>query len=262
MAGRKRRAAAPAPTVPDIYAEMLAEAGVGRRTIPERTAEAPPEPTVQTVERDTDDEDDDDVEFEDVDIGSFDVAPQVTSASLASGSTEQSGGLGAQGLALELNLTAQLARKPPTPKKKAISREEKDNRVDVHKVHVLCLLAHCAQRNRWCNDPAVQARLRSLLSKMTIAYLNPGANLTQFGRTNSLKNGLEQVSDLFKKAFQITERGLRRALWAEDKEHLEQASMIRSLSFCKPAHWFHSMNRLPTWTRAWTCPISARLPRS
>jgi xeroderma pigmentosum group C-complementing protein len=54
-----------------------------------------------------------------------------------------------------------------------------------------------------------------------VRYLNPGSNLSQFGRTESLKNGLSQSSLMWQAKFEVTERGLRRALWAEDPEDLE-----------------------------------------
>ncbi len=52
--------------------------------------------------------------------------------------------------------------------------------------------------------------------------LNPSSNLSQFGRTESLKNGLQELRAMFKVKFNITERGLKRALWAEDESQLNE----------------------------------------
>jgi xeroderma pigmentosum group C-complementing protein len=54
-----------------------------------------------------------------------------------------------------------------------------------------------------------------------VTYLNPGLHLSQFGRTESIKNGLKMVEGVWKTKFEVTERGLRRALWAEDPEQLQ-----------------------------------------
>ena len=228
--------------VPDVYREMLVEArddmtahdtavlerpakrkrpGEGRRAEApkERPAKAVsgvsdddgdlPKPTVQTMERDSDDEDDedDDIDFEEVPI-------QPATSSPAAGG-EASGGLH---LDLSAHMAALAPRRPD--RRKALSREEKDRRVEVHKAHLVCLLAHVELRNRWCNDRAVQDALRPLLPQKTVAALIPRASLNQFGRSESLKRGLLEARDLFKLKFAITERGLRRSLWAEDEEQL------------------------------------------
>ncbi|CAK7262609.1 hypothetical protein SEPCBS119000_000046 [Sporothrix epigloea] len=198
-----------------------------------------PEPVVQTRELGSEDDDDkdgdedddqDDVDkdgrqytFEDMGDSS---TPTKSSGGPPNAITEESG-------TLELNLTehesklttpsrgrrgANLAR---AKSKKPISRAEREHRVEIHKMHLLCLMAHAAQRNRWCNSPKVHAALRPLLTDKTLAYLNPGGHLSQFGQSQSLKTGLQQVATLFKTRYQVTQRGLRRALWAESPEQLK-----------------------------------------
>lgn len=246
----------------DIYAEMLVEAGVGsadsERPLKRRRAgrhgdgddepsaqsvsaadgEAPvneaqaddddeeeglefedveiPKPTIQTTymsSEDEDSEDDDDgIVFEDVDFAV--PAPDENTP----GPSEEK--------PMELNLTAQKAAMTPSkrgkPKKKPLTREEKARRLEIHKTHLLCLLYHCAMRNRWCDDEKVQESLKKLLSQRMLNYLNPSRKLTQFGRTEALKKGLEEVGRMFMLKYRVTERGLRRALWAEDVEHLSK----------------------------------------
>lgn len=176
-----------------------------------------PSPTVQTVTRDSDDDDDEDeddeegIDFEDVAID-------------AAGSSSVPKSKPGQSTELNLDLSAQLATQAAlrqVNRRKAISREEKARRVEVHKVHLVCLLAHVEIRNRWCNDGQVHEVLRSLLPQKTIGALIPRESLNQFGRSESLRKGLQEAKDLFKTKFTITERGLRRALWAEDEEQLK-----------------------------------------
>ncbi|CAJ2505325.1 Uu.00g127190.m01.CDS01 [Anthostomella pinea] len=170
--------------------------------------------TIQTMTKDSDEEDEeedddgDELGFEEVDF-SF---PNLNSDPAADAPKD-----------LELNFSSRANATPRqvVERRKPINKAEKDRRVEIHKTHLLCLLSHVARRNRWCNDAVVQDRLRPILTKKTITYLNPGTHLTQFGRANSLKEGLQMVNAKFKTKFQITERGSRRALWAENEEHLQ-----------------------------------------
>lgn len=180
-----------------------------------------PQPTMQTMELESEDEsDEEEIMFEDVDftaplqdLGSRPEAPQ----------------------ALELNLTAQQSStaqaKKTAERRKPITKEERKIRIDVHKAHILCLLAQAARRNHWCNDGRVQDYLRPHLTDKTVTYLTPGSHLPQFGRTESLKTGLKKAEEVWKTKYEVTERGLRRSLWAEDPEQLNDVCKAAPSSF-------------------------------
>ena len=183
-----------------------------------------PKPTVQTMERDSDDEgddeaeDDEELQFEDIDFAS----------PLKDTKTEIQ-----EPAQLELNLTAQqsaTATKRAAERRKPITKEERERRVDVHRTHLLCLLSHVSRRNHWCNDAQVQDSLRPHLTDKAVNYLTPGSHLPQFGQAESLKNGLKLSGEVWKTKFEIRERGLRRALWAEDPEQLNDVSALDRLS--------------------------------
>jgi xeroderma pigmentosum group C-complementing protein len=170
-----------------------------------------PKPTVQTTYRDSSDEESEsEAQFEDVDFGAV------------FANSEQA--LDKQDT-LELNLTA--AKEALTPSKRAahrrkpITKDDKERRVEIHKAHLLCLLAHVEKRNHWCNDPVVQESLQPLLTAKIVQLLNPEPHLHQFGQTESLKKGLQMIMEKFQQRFTITKIGLRRALWAEDQKQLE-----------------------------------------
>ena len=174
----------------------------------------PPAARVQTTEIESDDEDEEDeIQFEDVDVSpTFDVSKVAPEPSE---------------IRLELNLSKHVqetvTQRRTMERRRIINREERTHRVEVHKVHILCLLSHVAQRNRWCNNGQVKKILRQggLLTDKMVRYLNPGLNLSQFGRSESLKNGIKMVMDMFHAKFRITERGMRRALWAEEPAYLD-----------------------------------------
>ncbi|OHW95996.1 Rad4 transglutaminase-like domain-containing protein [Colletotrichum incanum] len=186
-----------------------------------------PPMTVQTTYRDDDDdeegeeeEDMDEIGFEDVDFG----AVQPDSEALREPNK----------LTLNLSEHSSIATSTwkGTKKRQPITKEEKERRISIHRTHLLCLLLHCALRNRWCDDEQVQKSLRLLLTKKTINYLIPSPSLPQFGQTESLKTGLQQAGSMFKSKFQITERGLRRPLWAEDPMHLANYELPTNMDSC------------------------------
>ena len=203
-----------------------------------------PEPVIQTRDRDSEDDDDDsEDEAEDEDapaLADVRVPGGPTTPSTAPKSVPLPAALASEAppQTLELNLSihdtaVEILRsrigkggrgarsgKAPSNRRKPLTKAERMRRADVHKMHVLCLLAHAARRNSWCSSPKVQAALRPLLTDKMVAYLNPGSNLSQFGQTESLKNGLQQAAVKFKTRFSIMERGLRRSLWAETPDQL------------------------------------------
>ncbi|PFH59354.1 hypothetical protein XA68_12483 [Ophiocordyceps unilateralis] len=262
MVGRKRAATArggrgggvsASHGEPDVYRQMLDEAGVTSRDAAEterplkrrrpvsrqQNKSISPEidkgrlpSNVAGAQNDDDDDDDDDddegVEFQDV------IIPEPTVQTMEWESDDDEGEEETEfakmrqepqtpeATELELNLTVPTTpSKGPGERRRPITKEEKARRIDIHRTHLLCLLSHVARRNYWCNDAKVQETLRPLLSDKTIHYLTPGAHLPQFGQAESLKKGLQQAADVWKTKFEIRERGLRRALWAEDPEQLE-----------------------------------------
>ncbi|KAL2149333.1 hypothetical protein VTH82DRAFT_8681 [Thermothelomyces myriococcoides] len=168
-----------------------------------------PTPTVQTITRSDDEDEDDDIDFEDVAIEK----PAAPSAATPEKKSQE--------LSLDLSAHMGAAASHRPDRRKAINREEKARRLEIHKVHLVCLLAHVELRNRWCNDRQVQDSLRPLLPQKTVAALLPRASLNQFGRSESFRRGVQEAKDLFRLKFTITERGLWRALWAEDEEQLK-----------------------------------------
>jgi xeroderma pigmentosum group C-complementing protein len=241
--------------VPDIYQQMLAEALPQQTDIAERPLKkrriGPKEPSAKIssskpIEPEEKEPEDDDLQFEDV----FDVAQIETSTtqqtiyrdsedeSDVSGSDHdwEAIDFGAKLNAeepsadLELTLTKKSVSqgKAPIQRRRAVTKDERVVRLQIHKMHVLCLLSHLDRKNNWCNDSEVQRTLKRLLDKKIIKFLTPSTDLTQFQRMNSLKRGLEDISLLWRKNYKVTARGMRRALWAENEKDLENVRISKS----------------------------------
>lgn len=102
---------------------------------------------VQTV-YDSTTEDESDIEWEDVDIQQ--PAQEPPSASTVSQGDDET---------LQIILDKEPEpQKKTAPRRKPVTATEKKLRLDIHKTHVLCLLAHVSLRNRWCNDNDTQVR--------------------------------------------------------------------------------------------------------
>ncbi|KAG5931787.1 hypothetical protein E4U53_001604 [Claviceps sorghi] len=199
-----------------------------------------PAPTVQTMERESDDDDDADDDDDDdaqdqyneetVDepsrLHGMDFAAPLPEASPSPESSSH----------LELNLTAHRAAASPlkrqAERRKPLTGSERESRINVHKAHLVCLLSHVARRNDWCNDARAQEALRPHLSDRTIRYLTPSSDLPQFGQAESLKNGLKQSIEMWRAKFVVTERGIRRALWADDVAQLQDYEPPSDMDSC------------------------------
>ncbi|KAJ5669714.1 hypothetical protein N7462_010784 [Penicillium macrosclerotiorum] len=230
--------------IPEVYQEMLEEAeardpeqfhlerpikrrkvgetrGINTKAIPvdpsslvqdnSVTTNADATENVQTIYDSTVSEESD-VEWEDVNIMQPAAGP--ASSTLATQGNEET-----------LQIT--LDQKPEKTKKtmqrrKPVTVAEKNLRLDIHKAHLLCLLAHVNLRNRWCNDDKLQRFLKQMLHKRVVALLNPDETKPQFTRSTTFIDGLNQAGDIFNRRFQVTKPGLKRAHWAEDQTQLRQ----------------------------------------
>ena len=255
--GKGKAPAANAHGLPGVYREMLAEALPAQADIPERplkrrmtgrprTSEgSSSKQNEKSPEQANPDGEDEDIEFEDVLGGDSDTSILPTKLQqTAYRSDEDSGGsdlewdpydldLNADDEPtrdLELTLTSRPASTQITPRRKAVTKVEKSVRLETHKLHLLCLLSYLSRRNTWCNDTEVQKLLKPLLDKKMLRFLKPSSDLSQFGQAESIKRGLEMVSHLWRKKFQITERGLRRTLWADDPRDIQNVSIFSAKS--------------------------------
>lgn len=114
--------------------------------------------------------------------------------------------------------------------RKPVSSAEKMARLDVHKVHLLCLIFHAYQRNHWCNDDIVQRTLRKGLriSPKILGKLFPDpSKVIQYQRSKLLKEALIDLSETWKTMFTINLYGQRRAFW---DSNLPSNHMLESFS--------------------------------
>ncbi|PYH97270.1 Rad4-domain-containing protein [Aspergillus ellipticus CBS 707.79] len=122
------------------------------------------------------------------------------------------------------------------PRRRTITAAEKQLRLDIHKVHLLCLMRHVQIRNLWCNDEEVQSFLKRMLSSKIISLLHSPENKPQYNRSTTFIDGLNQASDVFNRRFKVAKPGLKRPFWTDSPQSLKQ----RAGSIIKDAEVFLS----------------------
>jgi xeroderma pigmentosum group C-complementing protein len=100
-------------------------------------------------------------------------------------------------------------------RRRAITSVEKKRRVDIHKMHILCLLYHVHRRNAWCNDRRVQSTLRKIVPSKTLSNLVPNPDLSQYSASKHFIDGMNELKVLWSKRFRITAQGMYKPRWAE-----------------------------------------------
>lgn len=147
---------------------------------------------------------------------------------------------------LELNLTRPAPQRQltTTPRRKALTQADKNFRLDIHKLHILCLLSHVERRNKWCSNSIIQDSLYPLLSKKMLDFLRPRKDLSQFSQADSLKRGLDMAAVIWRTKFQITKRGMRRALWADNEDDIKNVRFLIAFGYTSSDSMMISINYL------------------
>ncbi|OJJ69657.1 hypothetical protein ASPBRDRAFT_46016 [Aspergillus brasiliensis CBS 101740] len=129
----------------------------------------------------------------------------------------------ADGTSIQVTLGRPEGRKRKVvARRRGITAAEKQLRLSIHKVHLLCLLRHVQIRNLWCNDEELQSFLKRTLPKPIISLLHPAENRSQQTKSTTFIDGLNQASDLFNRRFRVTKPGLRRPSWIDDPDGIKQ----------------------------------------
>ncbi|KAF2091548.1 Rad4-domain-containing protein [Saccharata proteae CBS 121410] len=205
--------ASPSPSNASVATSPRANAGAQ-----EMDQGPTPAPRLQTVTEDSDESDDNsDMEWEDVALDKplESVLKQPETLS------------GTGDLSIVLNGGADDGAPTRRSRRKGITSEEKRMRLDVHKVHVLCLLYHAYVRNAWCNDRQLQTCLKRFLTKRMVSGFTPNPDFSQPQAARAFMDALNQAKEAWSN-FRITKLGLKRARWSPN-EVLERYKLVEDL---------------------------------
>lgn len=165
-----------------------------------------PARTLQTVEDSDESDDDSDMEWEDA-LGDGDdsegedepkTAPEIGDVSITIGGAKSE----------EVSTKKKVRRR-------AITSVDRKRRLDIHKMHIMCLLYHVHRRNAWCNDGKVQSSLRKLVEPKILTNLVPNPDLTQYSASKRFVDALNELKIMWSKRFKATAQGMSKPKWAE-----------------------------------------------
>lgn len=113
-------------------------------------------------------------------------------------------------------------REEPKKQKKAkrsylpIAKEERAQRLTVHKLMVLSMLCHGAIRNKWCSDPMLLKSLNKAVPQEVKTLLDQDdADVLDYVKSKRLIEALRKLLLVYSKKFRCTVPGLSRYDWGE-----------------------------------------------
>ncbi|ODQ68334.1 Rad4-domain-containing protein, partial [Nadsonia fulvescens var. elongata DSM 6958] len=111
-----------------------------------------------------------------------------------------------------------------------LTKLDRQQRLTIHKLHLLCLLSHIKIRNHWISNTQVRLKLRNLLSENTRKLLHPENTVIVKGdsreflspilRTRKFLDGLKAAMEYWAKKFRINKRGIHLRHWNEFYEKI------------------------------------------
>ncbi|EXJ54544.1 hypothetical protein A1O7_09884 [Cladophialophora yegresii CBS 114405] len=132
---------------------------------------------------------------------------------------------------LELNLSKVSTPTRATPRRKPVNAAERRLRLDVHKAHLVMLLANLKCRNHWCNSETLQAILKPLVRRKTTSLLHVDERKAQYERNRSFMTGIEEVCSIWESVWTIEGRGMTRAFWRDDVDAVKESDDTEDLDF-------------------------------
>lgn len=171
----------------------------------------------QIVYDDFEGSEDSDVEFEDVEL-----EPTNEDAE-ADGKPEQ------KTLQLDLSTTTLDKSRQGVRRRKPVGPAERKQRLEVHKAHLICLLAHLSVRNRWCESESVHAILKPLVPRKVISLLHVDESKPQYQRSHSFTKGIEEMCLIWRTTWTVSVRGIRRAHWKDEVDALKEIDDVEDL---------------------------------
>ncbi|KAF3006578.1 hypothetical protein E8E13_006777 [Curvularia kusanoi] len=217
-----RRSPSPAPRPQAAKSTAVTESMIARTAKPTPVALPPsllpyepptanassgqPPRVLQTVEDSEESDDDSDMEWEDAlgDGGDSEGEDQSNAASSIGDISVTIGG----------NKSDEITTKKKV-RRRAITAVDRKRRLEIHKMHVMCLLYHVHRRNVWCNDARVQSALRKLVDPKTLTNLVPNPDLTQYSASKRFVEALNDLKTMWSKRFKATAQSMSKAKWAE-----------------------------------------------
>ncbi|KAK7207957.1 hypothetical protein BZA70DRAFT_30961 [Myxozyma melibiosi] len=150
------------------------------------------------------DDSDDDMEWENVEID----VPPLDSAAPASEEPAQE--IKAVEFTIGETTPTRSKRKKPT-----ITKEDREQRMLTHMLHLVCLICHGSTRSRWCNDASVKDTVSKFVPDGIEDELKPDPTLPVTQRTRKFLDGLRHLMEFWNRRYHIVYKGIRKRTYEE-----------------------------------------------
>ncbi|KTW25747.1 hypothetical protein T552_03360 [Pneumocystis carinii B80] len=103
-------------------------------------------------------------------------------------------------------------------KRYGIKEKDRKLRLEIHKLHLLCLISHASLRNFFCRDKRLQAKLKVILPDEIRELFHPGAKISQYRKSRMFMTALKAIVNIWKRKFRKNKYGLSRSLWRSPEQ--------------------------------------------
>ncbi|KAG5519452.1 hypothetical protein PMAC_002079 [Pneumocystis sp. 'macacae'] len=94
-----------------------------------------------------------------------------------------------------------------------ITKNDRKLRLEIHKLHLLCLISHSSLRNYFCRDKRIHAKLKSILPNEIQQLFNPDKRISQYRKSKMFMNALRATVNIWKRKFKKNKYGISKPFW-------------------------------------------------
>ncbi|EMR08224.1 hypothetical protein PNEG_03393 [Pneumocystis murina B123] len=103
-------------------------------------------------------------------------------------------------------------------KRHGIKGKDRKLRLEIHKLHLLCLISHASLRNYFCRDKRLHAKLKTILPYEIRELFHPNVKISQYRKSKMFMIALRAIVNIWKKKFKKNKYGLSKSLWKSPEQ--------------------------------------------
>lgn len=103
-------------------------------------------------------------------------------------------------------------------KRRGITYNDRKLRLEIHKLHLLCLISHAFLRNNFCRDKRLHTTLKSILPHEVQRLFNPDTRISQYLKSKMFMSALKASVSIWKKKFTKNKYGLSKPIWTNSNQ--------------------------------------------
>ncbi|KAG4301062.1 hypothetical protein PCK1_002761 [Pneumocystis canis] len=118
----------------------------------------------------------------------------------------------------ETTIEEKITIKSTKKRRNGITKNDRKLRLEIHKLHLLCLISHASLRNRFCRDKRIHAKLKSVLPDKVKQLFNPDEQISQYQKSKMFMSALKASVGIWKRKFKKNKYGLSKSLWVNSEQ--------------------------------------------